>query len=275
MASLPEGVAVAAGAEAGARASKESARERQDQILRQLRSSPFVSVSELVQNLGVSDMTIRRDLKTLSARGEVNVVHGGASLPYGTPGTVDFSRRAKKLSEAKRKIAQAAQAYIPERGVIAVDAGTTAFAVIHEMSPEFRGTVISHSIPVLQHMLSMPNARVLGLGGELLIESQALVGPRAVEGLAGLKAAVLFLGAAAVDADGVYVATDMERPVKMALIDSASLVVLVADHEKFSGSAAVRLVDFSAIDVVLTDAPPRQDVSLRLKAAGTEVVVCR
>ena len=265
---------MAAGAEAGARASRESAQERQDQILRQLRSSPFVSVSQLVQNLGVSDMTVRRDLKSLSARGEVNVVHGGASLPYGTHGTADFSRRAKRLSEAKRKIAEAAQAYVPERGVIAVDAGTTAFAVVHELPQEFSGTVISHSIPVLQHMLSVPKARVLGLGGELLIESQALVGPRAVEGLAGLKADVLFLGAAALDPDGVYVTTDIERPVKEALIASASLVVLVADHEKFSVSAAVRLVDFSAIDVVITDAPPRQDVGLRLKAAGTDVVVC-
>lgn len=64
-------------------ASRESAQERQDQILRQQRSSPFVSVSQLGQNLGVSATTIRRDLKSLSARGEVNVVHWGASARIG------------------------------------------------------------------------------------------------------------------------------------------------------------------------------------------------
>ncbi|WP_415854185.1 DeoR/GlpR family DNA-binding transcription regulator [Sinomonas sp. G460-2] len=256
------------------KSSRDSARARQDQILRQLRSSPFVSVSELVQQLGVSDMTVRRDLKNLSNRGEVNIVHGGASLPHSAHGTADFSRRARRLSEAKHKIAVAAQEYIPDRGVIAIDAGTTAFAVVNELSADFRGTVITHSIPVLQHMLSFPNASVLGLGGELLIESQALVGPRTVEGLAGLKADTLFLGAAAIDAAGIYVTTDIERPVKKALIESASLVVLVADHEKFNGSAAVRLVDFSAVDVVITDAAPGPDVDNRLKAAGTDVIVC-
>jgi DeoR/GlpR family transcriptional regulator of sugar metabolism len=260
--------------EATAKASKDSASERQDQILRQLRTSPFVSVSDLVQRLGVSDMTVRRDLKTLSSRGEVTIVHGGASLPHSSHGSADFSRRATKLSQAKHRIAEAAQRFIAERGVVAVDAGTTAFAVVNELPQDFRGTVITHSVPVLQHMLSFPNARVLALGGELLIESQALVGPRTVEGLAGMKADTLFLGAAAVDADGIYVTTDIERPVKQALIESSSLVVLVADHEKFGGSAAVRLVDFSSIDVIITDAVPTGDIDARLRAAGVEVVVC-
>lgn len=250
-----------------------TAGERQAEILRQLHHSPFVSVTELVSKLGVSDMTVRRDLKQLSRAGEVQVVHGGASLIHSTLRTADFSGRAQQYSDAKRRIADAAQRFIGRDSIIAIDAGTTAFAAVTALPADFRGTVITHSIPVLQHMLSLPQVKVLGLGGELVADNQAMVGPRAVEGLANLRADVFFLGAAAVDDDGVYVATDIERPIKQAFISSSSKVVLLADHGKLSLTAAVRLTGFDQIHVAITDSMPSAQVRLALDKAGTELIV--
>lgn len=250
-----------------------TAGERHAEILRQLHSSPFVSVTDLVAKLGVSDMTIRRDLKQLSSAGEVQVVHGGASLAHSTLRTADFFGRAQHHSAAKQQIAEAAQQFIAVDSIIAMDAGTTAFAVINALPAGFRGTVITHSVPVLQHMLSLPHVKVLGLGGELVADSQALVGPRAVEGLAGLRADVFFLGAAAVSHDGIYVSTDIERPIKQAFMSSSTRVVLLADHGKMTTTAAVRLSGFDQIDVAITDRMPPEQVLGALERKGTQLIV--
>lgn len=250
-----------------------SAGERQNDIMRLLQSSPFVSVTDLVNRFGVSDMTIRRDLRHLSRAGEVQVVHGGASLVHSTFRTADFAGRAQLSSEAKRRIAVAAQQFITADAIVAVDAGTTTFAAVAALPADFSGTVITHSVPVLQHMLSYPQVTVLGLGGELVAESQAMVGPRTVEGLSNLRADVFFLGAAAIAAEGIYVATDIERPIKRAFMASASKVILLADHGKLTSSAAVRLGDFSQIDVTITDRTPSAPVIAALEQAGTVLII--
>ena len=250
-----------------------SAGERQNEIMRLLQSSPFVSVTDLVNRFGVSDMTIRRDLRQLSRAGEVQVVHGGASLVHSTFRTADFSGRAQLASDAKRKIAVAAQQFVSAEAIVAVDAGTTTFAAVAALPNNFSGTIITHSVPVLQHMLSYPQVTVLGLGGELVAESQAMVGPRTVEGLSNLRADVFFLGAAAIAAEGIYVATDIERPIKRAFMGAASQVVLLADHGKLTSSAAVRLGGFSQVDVAITDKTPPASVIAALKEAGTELII--
>jgi hypothetical protein len=77
---------------------------------------------------------------------------------------------------------------------------------------------------------------VIGLGGDLLVESQAFVGPMTVDATSRVRVRTCFLGAAAADERGVYVATDIERPTKQALMDIADEVILLADHAKFGTS---------------------------------------
>ena len=247
--------------------------ERQNEIMRLLQSAPFVSVTELVARFGVSDMTIRRDLRHLSQAGEVQVVHGGASLVHSTFRTADFAGRAQVSSSAKHKIALAAQRFVSEHSIVAVDAGTTTFAAVAALPAEFSGTIITHSVPVLQHMLSHPQVTVLGLGGELVADSQAMVGPRTVDGMANLRADVFLLGAAAIAEKGIYVATDMERPIKRAFMSAASKVILLADHGKLTSSAAVHLSDFSQVDTAITDMVPPSAVLAALEKAGTELII--
>jgi DeoR/GlpR family transcriptional regulator of sugar metabolism len=150
------------------------------------------------------------------------------------------------------------------RATIAVDAGTTAYAVVQGLPDSFRGTVVTHSIPVMQLMLARGLGRVVGLGGELLPESQAFIGPRTVDAVAGLRVQTLLLGAAAVDEQGTYVSTDNERPTKLALMSIADRVVLLVDSSKFLASAPVHLCGWDEISAVVTDAPPPTDVVDRL-----------
>lgn len=248
---------------------------RREEIMRRLQAAGFVSVTHLTRELGVSDMTVRRDLKRLAEAGELRVVHGGASMLHGTLRTADFASRGERELQAKRRIARRAIDIIEPGATIAVDAGTTSFELAAALPESFDGCVITHSVPVLQHMLHLPASRVIGLGGELLADSQALVGALTVQALSGLHADAVFLGAAAVNGRGIFVATDHERPTKQALCDIADRVVLLADHSKFSASAPVRLAPLGLVDVLVTDAPVQPVLGAALRDAGVAVVVAQ
>ena len=242
----------------------DSAPERRRTILSAVGDSGFVSVTELTRRLGVSDMTVRRDLRKLAHQGKVRIVHGGVSALTTSPHSPAFTGRAEEHAAGKRAIGQAVAGHLALRATIAVDAGTTTYAVVQALPDTFRGTVVTHSIPVMQLLLTRGLGRVVGLGGELLAESQAFVGPRTVEAVAGLRVQTLLLGAAAVDDRGIYVSTDNERPTKLALMSIADRVVLLVDSSKFRVSAPVHLCDWDAISAVVTDAPPPLDVIERL-----------
>lgn len=255
------------------RATPQTGNARRDEIVRRLHAAGFLSVTALTGELGVSDMTVRRDLKQLAAEGQVRVVHGGASLPHGTLRTADFASRGGRETGAKQRIAAHALALVEPDSTLVVDAGTTPYEVAAALPDQFAGCVITHSVPALQRLLHLTEARVIGLGGELLADSQALVGPAAVNALSGLHADVAFLGAAAVSTRGVFVARELEVPTKLALMEASDSVVLVADHTKFSTRSPVRLAPLESIDVLVTDEAPPPTLAQALRRAGVRVDV--
>jgi DeoR/GlpR family transcriptional regulator of sugar metabolism len=251
----------------------DSAPQRRRVIMERLSETGFVSVSSLTENLGVSDMTIRRDLRKLEQDGAVRVVHGGVSALHGPLHNPAFVSRARMDAAAKKAIADTALGLVSERDTIAIDAGTTTYALARALPQDFAGTIVTHSVPVIQLLLNRGRGRVVGLGGELLHESQAFAGNMTVDAARGLRVKTLFLGAAAVDERGVYVATDNERPTKLALIGIADRVVLLADHTKFTASAPVLLCPHESIGTLVTDVDPPRAIRDHFRATRTDVIV--
>lgn len=247
----------------------DTAPTRRQRILDAVRTSGFASVVGLAADLGVSDMTVRRDLRKLQERGEVTVVRGGVHLPP----DAGFEGRLNDNAAAKRAIARAARDFIADRDTIAVDAGTTACALAETLPESFTGSVITHSLPALQHFLHTGATRVVGLGGDLYPASEAFVGPMTVDAVSRLRVRTFFLGAAAVDDRGVYVASDTERPTKQALMEIADRVVLLADHTKFTGSAPVLLCPPDRLTGVVTDRHPGDDFAGVLASGGVRLTV--
>lgn len=251
----------------------EEAPARRRQILDTLSADGFLSVRDIAAELGVSDMTVRRDLRRLEVAGEVRVVHGGASLPHGTLRTPDFLARASQGSDAKRRIARAALRLVADGDAVAVDAGTTAYALAAALPERQAGCVITHSVPVVQLMLGRSPGRVVVLGGDLLASSQAMIGPMSVHAAQALRPRTFFLGVGAVDQWGAYVDTDLERPTKLALMSAADRVVLLADSHKFARSAPVRLCELDALHTLVTDTEPPGELAHRLEDAGVELII--
>ncbi len=251
----------------------DSAPERRRSILEQVSDSGFVSVTDLTRRLRVSDMTVRRDLRKLAHQGKVRVVHGGVSALTGSAHSPAFTGRAEEHAAGKRAIGEAVAVGLSLQATVCVDAGTTTYAASQALSDTFKGTLVTHSVPVMQLLLSRGFTRVVGLGGELLVESQAFVGPRTVEAVAGLRVQTLLLGAAAVDEQGIYVSTDNERPTKLALMSIADRVVLLVDASKYHASAPVLLCGWDAIAELVTDEAPPPPLRRRLKAAAVDLRV--
>ncbi len=251
----------------------ESAPARRAWILSALRTSGFLAVSGLVHDLGVSGMTVRRDLRRLEETGEVSVVRGGVSLRHGILRTPDLLNRAGENADAKRRIALRASMLVRANDTIAVDSGTSAYALAAALPDCFVGSVITPSVPVIQLMLNRPRTRLVGLGGDLMPSSQAFVGPMTVEAASRLRVRRYFLGTMAVDHGGCYVHTDVERPTKQVLMDIADDVVLLADFEKFHKSAPVRLCPLERLTALVTDREPPQRVAAALKAADVKVLI--
>ena len=248
---------------------------RRAQILRRVRSAGFVSIAGLADELGVSDMTIRRDARRLEQAGEARIVHGGVGLPHATLRTSEFTARADANADAKHRIARAAAALIHPRDAVGFDAGTTTFQIVAQLPATFSGTVITHSVPIFQQSLLLPNTKVTGLGGDLHTPSQAFIGRITVAQLADLRMQIFFLGAAAIDTDGVYVDVGLEVDTKNAFINAAAQVVAVVDSTKFGETSPVLLAKLERIDVLITDKQPGRPMRDALRKAGVRTHIAR
>jgi DeoR/GlpR family transcriptional regulator of sugar metabolism len=239
----------------------EGAPERRRWILSKLRSVGFLSINDLARELAVSHMTVRRDLHALEATGRVRMVHGGVSLaPEALHGQA-FPDDGN--AEGRVRVAEHAAGLIGPADTIALDAGPTAYALARALPETFRGSVITHSMPVL-HLLTERQAmsRTVALGGELLVDRQAFVGPSTEAALAQLRARTFFLSPSAVDARGMYARSPAEASVQRKLIEIADEVVLVATHEVFSTSAPACVAPLDRLSRLVTDrAPPREVAS--------------
>ena len=182
------------------------ARHRQSLILQAVRSDGSARVSDLTQRLGVSDMTIRRDLEVLARDGLVEKVHGGAVLP-GTPSSHEPGFEAKLVLERPEKtsIARAAARMVTPGTAVALAAGTTTFALAQCLLDVPGLTIVTNSLRVTNVFSGIRGgldgtADSVVLTGGVRTPSDALVGPIADLTIRSLHFDVLFLGCHGFDA---------------------------------------------------------------------------
>jgi DeoR family transcriptional regulator of aga operon len=244
----------------------EAAAERRTWMLSTLRSVGFLSVTDLARQLGVSQMTIRRDLHALENDGHVRLVHGGASLTPGAPlGSGSYEDDG---AEVRERVAAHAVALVGDADTIAIDAGATGHAVARALPETFRGCVISHSLPVLQYLSTGRLERVVALGGELLAGRHAFVGPTTEAATAELRVRTFFLTPCGIDARGLYAASPAEASVQRQLMDIADEVVLVVTREAFRTSAPARIAPLGRLTRLVTDQRPPAELACALRRVG-------
>lgn len=232
--------------------------ERQERILQEIRAVGAVRVSSLVDLLGVSDMTVRRDIGELAELGLVRKVHGGAvEVPQSriVPGAgfASASRLAQKLA-----IADAAIQLIRPGSAIALSAGTTSHVLATRIvaSPHLRPlTVFTNSLPVADCLHSAGDRELdVLLSGGSRTPDDALIGPVPVAALENFRFDQLFLGVHAIG-PGHELTTPilLEGETDRAMIASANQLVVIADSTKWRAASLSVVAPMSAVDVLITD----------------------
>lgn len=255
-----------------------SAPRRREQMLRLLSAQGFLSSSALARVLGVSEVTVRRDIRQLSQEGVARSVHGGVSLvsPEGTPRLGGgFTVRARRESAAKRSIAVAASTLIRPGSLLALDAGTTTYELARVFPTDPGVHVATHNLAALPVLLALRSVSVTVLGGEAHEETLSCSGPATIAAVRRLRIDQLFLATSAVLPDGFYCGKDYDAVTKRALLEVSDQVVLLADSSKWQATDAEmqRFAALTAPDVLVADAglPARQRE--RLISLGVEVLV--
>jgi DeoR/GlpR family transcriptional regulator of sugar metabolism len=243
--------------------------ERRRMILGHLERDGKVVASELVVALGVSEDTVRRDLRELAADGLVQRVHGGALSP--APASGSFAQRLHVAPEAKAELAEAALPLLDGADVIVLDGGTTSLELARRLPAGRACTVLTNSPPVASALADHPRAEVVLIGGRLLKEPQVAVGAEAVDALRRVRADACVLGICSLHPElGVTTNDHDEAQVKRAMVESAAEVIALATADKLRTAAPWVVAPLADVTHLVTDADG--ELAAGYAAAGLSVV---
>jgi DeoR/GlpR family transcriptional regulator of sugar metabolism len=230
--------------------------QRQQLIADEIRRRGAVRVSELTDLLGVSDMTVRRDLDVLAASGLVEKVHGGATA-LRRPSTHEpgFEAKSHRQLEEKEAIARAAAELVEPGRAIGLTAGTTTWRLAHHLLHVPDLTVVTNSIRVANVLDGQPRPDlVVVLTGGVRTPSDALVGPVAVTTLGALHIDVLFMGVHGMAADAGFTTPNLlEAETNQAFVSAAERFVVLADHTKWGLRGLSRIARLDEAHVLVSD----------------------
>jgi DeoR/GlpR family transcriptional regulator of sugar metabolism len=233
------------------------ARQRQTLILARVREDGGVRVADLARELGVSDMTVRRDLEILDNRGLIEKVHGGATaLPGSALFEPGFAAKSSLQETEKEAIADAAFGLVVPGTAIGISAGTTTYALAQRLVDVAGLTVVTNSVPVADvlHRAGRADQTIILTGG-VRTPSDALVGPFAVAALRTIHLDQVFLGVHGMDPrSGFTTPNVLEADTDRALAAAGRRLVVVADSSKWGVIGISTIARLDEADTLVTDA---------------------
>jgi DeoR family transcriptional regulator of aga operon len=246
--------------------------DRRHRILEQVAEHQTIHIAELAAELGVSEMTIRRDMTRLERDGFLRRTYGGATAHLTRSIELLFNARALENAPAKRVIGMhAAQTLTIDRTMF-IGIGSTAeqFAMFLPSRSEL--TVVTGSLPVAS-LLGTRKGRVVVLGGSVLTDELACVGPVAAATVRRYHADLAVLGAAGLSARyGITELSDEAAEIQRLMVEHSERLVIVADGSKLGQTAMASVAGSDRISTLITDdKAPRQEL-LELEALGVEIV---
>ncbi|MGH1550372.1 DeoR/GlpR family DNA-binding transcription regulator [Leifsonia poae] len=229
--------------------------QRHQEILRLLRSTGVLSIRHIVELLGVSHMTVRRDIAALEESGEVVSVQGGVRLADWKGTEPPRERRSRAILELPRKraIAELAAGLVEDDMTLFLDAGTTCEAIVPFLAGRRGLTVVTNDFFVVTALLDHPEIQSIHTGGVVDTSSGSSSGPMAAHTLDGISLDIAFLSTGTWDlAHGVTTPETDKVVVKRSALRAAQSV-LVADSTKFGTYERFKVAPLDALDLIVSD----------------------
>lgn len=244
--------------------------ERQNQILAFLAKEKKMEVAKLSQLLGVSQVTIRKDLDHLETKGLVVRIHGFARLNDSD----DINQRLALHYDVKQKIAQSASQLVENGETIMIESGSCCALLALEIAKTKKDvTIITNSAFIGEYIRKIGNCKIVLLGGEYQRESQVMVGPLTRKCVEVFFVDKLFIGIDGFMSDSGFTGNDFMRcEVVRDMSRQANTVIVVSDSSKFCQKGTVKLLTMSEVGYVYTDEGISYEQEQILKDNDIEVI---
>lgn len=244
--------------------------ERKAHLLAILKQDGKIEAKKVASQLGLSDDTIRRDLRELAAAGKLQRVHGGA-LPT-SPAEGSLRTRSSIATESKQRIGKKAAQLIKPDQIVILDGGTTTLQLIKHWPKDQKNTVVTHSPTVAVALEPYTSINVIMLGGVLFRHSMVNIGAATVDAMAHIRADSYFMGVTGVDTVAGLSTGDLEEAhIKNALSTRAADTFVLASSEKLQVASPYVVMALKRASGIVLDRTTPKPLTRQMRKAGLDV----
>jgi len=225
--------------------------QRKALLLNRLRAEGRIVAREMAAALGVSEDTLRRDLRELASAGLLTRVHGGA-LPASSTHVPLENRRGMATAE-KDRLGRAGAALIEAGMTVIMDGGTTHLALIGHLRRDLKATVVTHSPTIAAALEPFPDLDVILIGGRLFRHSMVATGAVTQEGFGRISADLCFLGVTGVHQEAGLTTGDFEEAqIKRGMMSRAAEAVVLATPDKIGATSPFQIGPLDSLAMLIT-----------------------
>lgn len=247
--------------------------ERHKTILSLLSQQEVISINELVEQLEVSHMTIRRDIAKLEKLGKVLSVSGGVQLTKVLHQEPSHDAKATQHANEKAMIGLIASQLVQQNATVYLDAGTTTLEIAHQLANRDDLLFITNDFVIAAFLTHHSKSELYHTGGRIDRENQSSVGSKVSDFLAGMNVDIAFVSTSSWNLRGISTPSEPKVIVKRAVAAAAQKVILVSDSSKYGKVATFHALDMQCFDVVITDRAFPISVRQELAEEGISVLI--
>ncbi len=242
--------------------------ERQQKILERLQRDGRVVANELAAAFGVSEDSVRRDLRDMAAAGLCRRVYGGALLP--TPDFPPLAERAARPDAQRTALARHAAGLVRDGQSVLLDAGSTNIEIARALAGR-PVRVITNAPAVAAVLAGDASVELVVIGGRIAPGGGA-IGAVAIGQLAAWQADVCVPGTCAVEPDtGAWGLDAEEVAFKQAMVAASDMTIVVATDAKVGARGHCHLLAMDAIDHLVLGDRLNADLVARFDTGATRV----
>ena len=244
---------------------------RHDRILELLQNFRHITVTELTDRLGVSNVTIRKDLTQLENMGLVIRSHGGVRLAQNVLTLSMDAIHEGENFELKNRIAERAAELIQDGDTICIDAGSTN-AILAEKLVKRSLRIVTNSIDIINIMRNSDSVALTALGGNYRQDAGSFIGPVTEAAVDQMQFDLSFVGVRGFNAGGAFLTgNSIEGAVKRAILKASKRRIILADSSKYEAPAFSKFADSSLVDILISDIGLSEPEAL--KSTGIELLL--
>jgi len=244
--------------------------QRRHNILQVIEKQGFVSLQTLVEQVGASESTVRRDLEYLDRIGQIRRTRGGAS--YAGESLAGFEERTSQATFEKLAIARVAADLIQEGEAVLLDGGTTTLEVARQLSGRTL-QVVTNSLPIVNLLVNQPQIELIQIGGYLFPKTGVALGPLAIAALSQIHVRRLIMSVGGITEAGLFNTNTLLVETERQMLLSAEEVVVVTDSSKLGHAALAHLCSLDKVHRVVVDSGITAEWIRILEHAGIQVLV--